>query len=160
MTLPSSGPLTLSQINAEFGLGTNLGAYRGATWYTDSGSSGTFPTTNLGINQFYAKRSTAPYLYGSMSAYGYYYQGSFYFSYTIAYGQPSAYFEIWLSSTTSGNPISTSPLFTGYLNSSGSYSSPIYPIQSTDGYWFPASQTNCFTYYQDGIKLNTSCTSS
>lgn len=60
MTLPPSGPLTLQQINGEFGLGSNLGAYRGVTWYTDSGSSGTFSASNLGINQFYGKRATSP----------------------------------------------------------------------------------------------------
>lgn len=60
MTLPASGPLSLDDIDAEFGLGTNLNAYRGVTWYTDSGTSGTFTSTNLGIDQFYNKRATAP----------------------------------------------------------------------------------------------------
>ena len=60
MTLPSSGPLSLNDINGEFGLGTDLGSYRGVTWYTDAGSSGTFTNTNLGIDQFYGKRPTAP----------------------------------------------------------------------------------------------------
>lgn len=60
MTLPSSGPLSLNDINGEFGLGTNLNAYRGVTWYTNAGSSGTFTSTNLGIDQFYSKRSTPP----------------------------------------------------------------------------------------------------
>lgn len=60
MTLPSSGALTMSAINAEFGLGNNLGAYRGVTWYTDAGASGTFTSTNLGFDQFYSKRATSP----------------------------------------------------------------------------------------------------
>lgn len=60
MTLPASGPISLNDINTEFGLGTDLGSYRGVTWYTDSGTSGTFTNTNLGINQFYSKRATPP----------------------------------------------------------------------------------------------------
>lgn len=60
MTLPSSGQLSLADINGEFGLGTDLGSYRGVTWYTDAGSSGTFTNTNLGVDQFYGKRATAP----------------------------------------------------------------------------------------------------
>lgn len=60
MTLPASGPISLSAINTEFGLGTNLNAYRGVTWYTDTGTTGTFTTSDLGMNQFYSKRATAP----------------------------------------------------------------------------------------------------
>lgn len=60
MTLPSSGALSMSAINAEFGRGNNLGAYRGTTWYTDAGSSGTFSSTNLSFNEFYGKRLTSP----------------------------------------------------------------------------------------------------
>ncbi|CAB4123259.1 hypothetical protein UFOVP41_1, partial [uncultured Caudovirales phage] len=37
MALPSSGPLSLSAINTEFGRGTNLGSYRGTTYYTAAG---------------------------------------------------------------------------------------------------------------------------
>lgn len=60
MTLPSSGPISLNDIDGEFGLGTNLNAYRGVTWYTDSGTSGTFTSSNLGMDQFYSKRPTSP----------------------------------------------------------------------------------------------------
>lgn len=60
MTLPSSGPLTISAINAEFGAGNNLGAYRGLTWYTDGGGSGTFSTVAISFNEFYGKRSSNP----------------------------------------------------------------------------------------------------
>lgn len=60
MTLPSSGPLSMQAINTEFGRGTNLGSYRGTVWYTDAGASGTFTSTNLGFDQFYGKRLTAP----------------------------------------------------------------------------------------------------
>ena len=60
MTLPASGPISLADINGEFGLGYNLNAYRGVTWYTDAGATGTFPTTNLSFSDFYNKRATAP----------------------------------------------------------------------------------------------------
>ena len=60
MTLPSSGQISLSMINSEFGIGTNLSAYRGTVWYTDSGTSGTFPSTNISMNLFYGKRKNFP----------------------------------------------------------------------------------------------------
>jgi len=60
MTLPASGALSMSAINAEFGRGNNLNAYRGTVWYTDAGASGTFTSANLGFNQFYGKRPTSP----------------------------------------------------------------------------------------------------
>lgn len=60
MTLPASGALSMSAINTEFALGNNLGAYRGVTWYTDAGATGTFTSTNLGMDQFYSKRKTSP----------------------------------------------------------------------------------------------------
>lgn len=60
MTIKSSGQLAMSEINAEFGLGNNLGAYRGVTWYTDAGGTGTFPFSNLNMSAFYSKRKNAP----------------------------------------------------------------------------------------------------
>ncbi len=60
MTLPSSGPLSMSAINAEFGRGNNLNAYRGTAWYTDAGGSGTFSSGALSFSDFYGKRLTSP----------------------------------------------------------------------------------------------------
>ena len=60
-TLPASGSLSLYTINGEFGRGTNLNAYRSTSWYTDAGGSGSFSSSNIGINQFYSKRASAPY---------------------------------------------------------------------------------------------------
>jgi hypothetical protein len=60
MALPASGPLSIQQINAEFGRGNNLNAYRGTTWYTDAGGSGTFSTGALSMSDFYGKRATSP----------------------------------------------------------------------------------------------------
>lgn len=60
MTLPSSGDISLNDIDNEFGLGTDLNSYRGVTWYTDAGATGTFTTSDLGMDQFYSKRATAP----------------------------------------------------------------------------------------------------
>lgn len=59
-TLQSSGAISINDINAEFALGNNLNAYRGVTWYTDSGSSGTFSSGAISMNEFYSKRKTAP----------------------------------------------------------------------------------------------------
>lgn len=157
MTLPTSGPLSLNQINNEFGRGRNLGAYRGTTWYTDAGASGTFTNTDLGFNQFYGKRVDAPYRYGSLYVTSTYSGGSFYLFIYVFYGQPFAAFEVYLTSTTSGLPLGLA--LSGNLDSNGDFSNS-YLISPSDGYWFPASQTNCFTLYQDGTQLNTSCTSS
>lgn len=51
--LQTSGAISMSQINAVWGLGNSLSAYRGKTWYKANGTSGTFPSTNLSFNNFY-----------------------------------------------------------------------------------------------------------
>ena len=68
MTLPSSGTLTMAQINAEFGRGNNLNSYRGTTWYTDAGASGTFSSGTISFNDFYGKRLTSPTFTFSISS--------------------------------------------------------------------------------------------
>lgn len=63
MTLPGPGnPLTMAQINAEFGYGFNLGAYRGKIWYFNNGQSGIFPVypQPIGFSDFYSKRRENP----------------------------------------------------------------------------------------------------
>lgn len=159
MTLPSSGTLTIDQINTEFGRGRNLGAYRGTTWYTDAGASGTFTSTNLGFNQFYGKRVDAPYRYGTGS--GVYSPGSppstkgRVFTY-VNDGQPFAAFQIYIISTTSGQP--TGLVLSGNLDSSGNFATS--SDVSGDPYWFPVPKTNTFQLYQMGptglyVALNT-----
>lgn len=59
-TLQSSGAISMSQINAEFGRGNNLNAYRGTTWFTDAGGSGTFSSGAISMSEFYSKRATSP----------------------------------------------------------------------------------------------------
>ena len=54
--LPSSGSLAMSTINSVFdGRGNNLNAYRGTTWYTAAGGSGTFSSGAISFNDFYNK---------------------------------------------------------------------------------------------------------
>jgi len=65
MTIKTSGTLSMQEINAEFGLGTNLYAYRGVKWYRDDNSRGYFDQA-MGNNppidmlEFYGKRKTIP----------------------------------------------------------------------------------------------------
>lgn len=159
MTLPLSGPLKISEINAEFNRGTNLTSYQGTVWYTDGGSSGNFSSTNLNYGQFYGKRPTAPWLYGTGS--GSYSPGSpsstngTTFTYVNG-GQPFAAFEIYVISTTSGQP--TGLVLFGNLDGSGSFATST--NVSGSSYWFPVPQTNTFQLYQAGpggglVALNT-----
>lgn len=68
MALPASGPLSIQQINAEFGRGNNLNSYRGTTWYTDAGGSGTFSSGAISISDFYGKRATSPTFTATISS--------------------------------------------------------------------------------------------
>lgn len=63
MTLPGPGnQLTMAQINAEFGYGLDLNAYRGKVWYYDNGVAGIFPIAPnpISFSDFYSKRSANP----------------------------------------------------------------------------------------------------
>jgi hypothetical protein len=60
MALPSSGTITMAQINAEFGRGNNLNAYRGTTYYTSSGGPFTFSSGALSFSNFYGTTATSP----------------------------------------------------------------------------------------------------
>lgn len=59
MTLPITGSLDFTQINAEFNQGFNLYSYVGQSWYTDAGTTGIFGTP-LSFSDFYGKRNTPP----------------------------------------------------------------------------------------------------
>ena len=62
MTLPLSGSMSISQINAEFGYGNDLNSYRGTIWYTDSGQQGVFSIGSpISLGDFYGKRKTNPF---------------------------------------------------------------------------------------------------
>jgi hypothetical protein len=52
---PSGGALAMSQINAVFGRGTNLNAYRGTQWVQASGAAGAFSSGALAFSEFYSK---------------------------------------------------------------------------------------------------------
>lgn len=58
--LAGSGALDFSTINSVFdGRGLNLNSYRGTTWYTAAGGSGTFPSTPISFSDFYSKGPSA-----------------------------------------------------------------------------------------------------
>lgn len=60
MTLQSSSQISFSQINAEFGLGTDMNNYKGTRWFRDTNNRGFFSTTNFSITEFYSKRKNSP----------------------------------------------------------------------------------------------------
>ena len=57
------GILSINEINAEFGRGKDLNAYRGTLWYKDDASYGYFPSSpnRISILDFYGTRLSAPY---------------------------------------------------------------------------------------------------
>ncbi len=76
MTLPSSGPISLSQIKAEFLLGDSLSDYCGVRWFKDDNSRGFFDNSLVGnrppldFSEFYGKRKTIPVVPTGNVSYG------------------------------------------------------------------------------------------
>lgn len=62
-TLPgNNSSISFAQIQEEFALGSNLGAYRGTGWFTDDNTSGNFPASPdpISFSDFRSKRKTNP----------------------------------------------------------------------------------------------------
>lgn len=66
MPLPSSGPITMTQINTEFGRGTNLNSYRGTSYFSGQSGPFSFPSGAIAFSDF---RSTFKYLPVTVTAY-------------------------------------------------------------------------------------------
>lgn len=99
-TLPASGALSVSAINAEFGRGNNLNAYRGTGWYTDAGASGTFSAGAIAFSEFHGKRLTAPFTLGFNNPFVDFYVSEF-------------YSPVHISINSNGTISSTNPSFNG-----------------------------------------------
>lgn len=60
-------PISLADIQASFGLGTNLNAYRGTLFYRPDNSTGYFSTGIINLSDFYATNGTSPVVPGSVT---------------------------------------------------------------------------------------------
>lgn len=60
MTIPSSGPISISQISTDnadgYGLGYSLASYCGVLYDNNAGGVGVFPSTNISFSSFYGRR--------------------------------------------------------------------------------------------------------
>ena len=83
----------LAAIHSEFGLGYNLGAYRGVQWWLEDGSTGYFSASNISLYEFYGKRSTPPYqiYYEPAATNGYAMSGSPYYGIAGNWSNPYDY---------------------------------------------------------------------
>lgn len=62
---PPSGQIAMSDINAAFGWGNDVGAYRGRQWFTPQGQTGNFPTGQIAYSDFYNKQPNSPIVPGN-----------------------------------------------------------------------------------------------
>lgn len=61
MPTPSSGTISMFDINSAFNRGNDLNAYRGTVWYLpNSLTTGTFPSGQIAFSDFYNKTGTNP----------------------------------------------------------------------------------------------------
>lgn len=78
MPTPPSGPIDMATINANFGRGLNLNAYRGTIWYQpNSLTYGYFSSGAISMSEFYNKQPNDP---AGSGAVDYQTPGTYYFS--------------------------------------------------------------------------------
>jgi len=68
VTLPSGGnnpPISINDLNTEFGRGFNLNAYRNTRWYKEDNSRGFFSAGVIDLDDFYGTRVNSPVVAGS-----------------------------------------------------------------------------------------------
>lgn len=126
MPLPSSGTISFSQINAEFGRGTNLNAYRGAPfWLPNNATTFFFPTGTISFSDFYGKLGASPVVPGTAT---YTSPGSYSFSVPIynsirvevyGGGGGAAYYDLGQQAAGNGGGTSTAAISQGTLTATG-----------------------------------------
>lgn len=141
MALPSSGQISMSQINGEFGRGNDLNSYRGTGWYTPGGSQGYFSQNNISFSEFWDKQpnSPAPSVWMNYLAYSTY--GYFQVEITAGPSYAGAYYEIRTSYIQNLGYVDAL-IATGNLNGNGYEYREFGPI--SDEYWYPRPKQNCF----------------
>lgn len=145
MTLPASGQLSFSQIQAEFARGYSMSNYTG-TPYFSAGGGGVFPSSNLSFSNFYSTSSSPPPPSFVMSYLRYAGQSVAYVSWSLtAPGYPFTYWQLYGTYASSGLPLGL--VDSGYTDAGGN-ADRNYTV--SDAYWFPPPKTNCFDIYLSG----------
>lgn len=70
MTLPSGNnnpPISIADLNAEFGLGNSLAAYQNQRWYKSDNSRGYFSSGVIKLDDFYGTRVNSPVVAGNVT---------------------------------------------------------------------------------------------
>lgn len=90
MPIVSSGQLSMSAINAEFGRGYGLNSYRGVRWYTPGSlTTGTFSSGQISMSDFYGKSASDPATTNSLA------WGPGTYSFTIPLFRNNLAYRVW-----------------------------------------------------------------
>ena len=94
MPTPSSGTISMFDINSAFNRGNDLNAYRGTVWYVpNSLTTGTFPSGQIAFSDFYNKTGTNPVVPSPVGGIAYTTPGTY--SFTVPLFRTSLTILLW-----------------------------------------------------------------
>lgn len=125
MPTPPSGQIDIATINANFGRGTNLNAYRGTIWYQpNSLTFGYFPSGAISLSDFYNKQPNDPATSGVLD-----YQSPGTFSFAAPLYRNYFQIQVW-GAGGAGGPYSPGGPYAGSGGTSVAYT----PVGNIIGY--------------------------